>query len=112
MLELIISFILSLNDTLSLSLVKSYYLKKYSVYIGLLLPMFMYSLQIPLFYYGLQNTSMTILNITWNLISNILVTLVGIFYFHEEINGLKTAALWLAITSLILFALDSYIIQS
>ena len=38
---------------------------------------------------GLGKTSMSVLNITWNLISNVLVTLIGIYYFGERINNLK-----------------------
>jgi hypothetical protein len=107
--NILIALILACNDIISFGLVKTYYLKQVSYTVGLLLPTILYSFQIPLFYYGLKTTSMTILNITWNLLSNILITLMGIFYFKEKINGLKTGATLLAFSSLILFYLDSYI---
>jgi multidrug transporter EmrE-like cation transporter len=109
MFGVLVGFILTLNDILCFGLVKKYDLKQIGFYTGLILPMILYTAQIPLFYYGLQTTSMTILNITWNLISNILVTLVGVFYFKERITGLKTLALWLAVSSLFLFVLDTYL---
>jgi len=102
-------FILSLNDIISFALAKKYYLKELTVYVGLYLPMILYSLQISLFYYGLRTTSMTVLNITWNLFSNILVTLMGIFYFKEKVNGLKTVAIIMGISSIVIFSLDSYV---
>ena len=109
MISILIGLLLSLNDIISFGLVKKYSLKQLGYTVGLLLPMILYSFQIPLFNYGLKTTSMIILNIYWNLLSNILVTLLGIFYFKEKINGLRTAALLLAFSSLILFTLDSYV---
>ena len=105
----LVGFILSLNDIVSFSLTKSYYLKNIGIAFGLYLPMILYSLQIPLFYYGLGSTTMTVLNITWNLFSNILITLVGIFYFKEKFNGLKLLAVLMGISSIILFSMDSII---
>ena len=35
---------------------------------------------------------MSVLNISWNLISNVLVTILGIYYFGEKINDLKLLA--------------------
>jgi multidrug transporter EmrE-like cation transporter len=105
----LIGFIMALNDILSFGLTKQFYLKKIVNKLGLILPMLLYSFQIPLFYVGLQTMNMTVLNIIWNLFSNILVTLVGIFYFHEKINGLKYVAIAFALSSLILFGLDTYI---
>jgi hypothetical protein len=109
MLGILIGFLLSLNDILSFSLSKKYYLKQLNTGLGLVLPMLMYSCQIPLFALGLRATSMTVLNITWNLFSNIIVTLMGVFYFKEQINGLKTVAIIMAFSSLFLFSLDSYV---
>jgi len=66
----------------------------------------LYSLQILVFYYGLHKTSMAVLNITCNLISNVLVTIVGIYFFNEKINNLKTIALGFAFVSIVLFAVE------
>ena len=107
----LVGLILSLNDILSFALTKKYYLKEVGIALGLYLPMILYSLQFPLFYYGLRTTTMTVLNITWNLFSNILVTLMGIFYFKEKFNGLKLLEILMGISSIMLFSLDTYINQ-
>jgi len=109
MIGLLVGFLLSLNDIISFGLVKKYNLKQLGVTIGLIIPMILYSFQIPLFSYGLKATSMVILNITWNLLSNVLVTLMGLFYFKEKVSGLKTVAILLAFSSLILFSVDTYV---
>jgi multidrug transporter EmrE-like cation transporter len=49
---------------------------------------------------------MTVLNIVWNLMSIILVTCLGLFYFKEKISNVKTIALVLGLFSLFLFSLD------
>lgn len=103
----LVGIILSLNDIISFALTKKYYLKEIGIAFGIYLPMLLYSLQIPLFYYGLRTTTMTVLNITWNLFSNILVTAMGIFYFKEKFNSMKLLAILMGISSIVLFSLDS-----
>jgi multidrug transporter EmrE-like cation transporter len=68
--------------------------------------MILYAIQILIFSYGLKSTSMTVLNIMWNLISNILVTILGIYFFKEKINDLKSIALLFAFVSIVLFTID------
>ena len=101
-------FLLSMNDVFSFGLAKSLSLSGAASRMGLLLPALMYSLQIPLFYIGLKSTTMTVLNITWNLFSNILVTGVGLFYFAEKVSGIKALALLFAFTSIGLFAYEPF----
>ena len=96
--------ILSLNDLVSFGLVKMIYLKQMSFY-TLWIPSLLYSLQMVIFYYGLnRTTSMTMLNILWNLMSSIFVTLVGIFYFQEKITHMKMWALLFGLVSIFLFS--------
>jgi EamA domain-containing membrane protein RarD len=64
------------------------------------------SIQPWIFLKGLNSSSMTILNLTWDLVSDILVTLMGILYFREEISGLKMIGVLFAFVSVSLFALD------
>jgi multidrug transporter EmrE-like cation transporter len=110
---LLIGLVLAINDIISFGITKSVYLKSdiFTNKYWLIVPIILYGLQIIIFYYGLQKTSMTVLNITWNLISNILVTLLGIYYFGEKINNLKTIALCFAIVSIVLFGIESYVIK-
>lgn len=104
---LLVGLTLAFNDVISFGITKEVYLqnKLKSIY-WLIIPVILYSLQVLIFYYGLGKTSMSVLNITWNLISNVIVTLVGIYYFKEHITNLKYVALLFAFASIGLFAVD------
>jgi multidrug transporter EmrE-like cation transporter len=106
---LLIILVLVINDIISFGITKSVYLQSgiFNTKYWLIIPVILYGLQILIFYYGLHKTSMTILNITWNLISNILVTLIGIYYFGERINNLRIIAFGFAIVAIVLFSIES-----
>jgi len=110
---LLIILVLVINDIISFGITKSVYLQSgiFNTKYWLIVPVILYGLQILIFYYGLHKTSMTILNIKWNLTSNILVTLIGIYYFGERINNLKIIAFVLAFLSIVLFGIESYVIK-
>jgi len=101
----LIGFFLAFNDVLSFTLAKQYFLRPLTA-IGLWLPTLLYSAQLPLFYYGLKNTSMVDLNIVWNLFSNVIVTFIGLYYFKEKINNIKLLAIFFAFSSIILFSIQ------
>jgi drug/metabolite transporter (DMT)-like permease len=103
--SLFIGFILTINDLLSFGLCKYIHSNNINIYY-LLIPTIMYGFQMPLFFYGLNVSSMAELNIIWNLMSIILVTILGLFYFKEKISNMKTIALFLGLASLMLFSLD------
>jgi EamA domain-containing membrane protein RarD len=105
---LIIFSILSINDVISFGITKEVFLGiNLSSLYWLIIPFLLYGSQILLFYYGLSKiNSMAVLNIYWNLISSIIVTLIGIFYYKEQINGLKTIAILLAFLSISIFTID------
>ena len=101
----LIGLFLALNDVLSFGLAKAYILNPATA-IGLWLPTLLYAFQVPLFAYGLRQSGMAVLNITWNLFSNLLVTLLGVFFYSEKITGLKVLASLFAISSITLFSID------
>ena len=104
-----ITLLLAFNDILSFGLTKEISIgKNFKSKFWLIIPMILYAFQILLFHYALTKTSMSVLNITWNLISNVLVTIFGIYYYGEQINNLKSLALGFAIISISFFALDGY----
>lgn len=102
-----IVFLLTLNDILCFSLCKYIYLHNLNIYY-LILPTIMYGLHIPLFFYGLRISSMAVLNIVWNLLSSILVLLLGIIYFKEKISWIKIIALGMGLCSLGLLTIDYF----
>jgi len=68
----------------------------------------LYGFQMVLFNIGLKTTQMTVLNLSWNLFSNIIITIIGIYYFKENINQLETYGILFAIFALFLFGLGEY----
>jgi len=63
----------------------------------------LYSLQPFLFLQALRFESMVAANLLWNLISMIVVTLIGVFFFNESIKGLRIVAILLGLLSIGLF---------
>lgn len=68
--------------------------------------MLVYSLQPYLFLQALQYESMTVMNILWDVISDILVTIMGIFYFKEQISSMKQVGLSFAFVAIVLMSYD------
>lgn len=64
----------------------------------------LYSLEPYIFFKALNHESMTAMNLIWDLTSDIMVTLFGVFYFKESIKGLRWLAVLFALFSLALFA--------
>jgi multidrug transporter EmrE-like cation transporter len=63
-----------------------------------------YAFEPYLFFKAMNYESLTTMNLIWDLSSDVLVTLVGIFYFGESIKGLRWLAVLFALFSLALFA--------
>ena len=68
--------------------------------------MLIYSLQPYIFLQALQHESMTVMNILWDVISDIMVTIVGLFYFKEQISSLKQVGLMFAFIAIVLMSYD------
>lgn len=66
----------------------------------------LYAAQPWIFLKGLNYTSMAVLNLSWDLISDILVTLSGLFYFRESLTNYKMLGVLFAVVSIILFTVD------
>jgi hypothetical protein len=104
---IIIGLCLAIIDIISMGMIKE-------INIGnlhdkwLSIAFILYGSQMLIFNYGLSITSMTILNLNWNLFSSIVITLLGIFYFKENITNLETYGILFGLVSLILFGLSDY----
>jgi multidrug transporter EmrE-like cation transporter len=80
------AFYLASIDAIALSLLK---LKHNGLIKGgwvLPLTMFIYSTQPIAFYTGLSIESMTILNLLWDVISDVIVTFIGLYFLNEKIS--------------------------
>jgi multidrug transporter EmrE-like cation transporter len=66
----------------------------------------LYMIQPWIFLKGLNFTSMTVLNLSWDLLSDILVTVSGLLYFRESLTEYKLIGVLFALLAITLFALD------
>ena len=64
----------------------------------------LYSLEPLIFLKAMNYEGMIVTNLVWNLASNIIVTLQGVFFFGESIKGLRWLGVLMSIFSLGLFA--------
>lgn len=101
----IIGMILAANDVSMMGIMKN-------ISTGLMNPIWMvlvslvYAFQPWIFLHGLDFSSMTILNLTWDLISDVLVTATGLWYFKEQVSHIKLIGVLFAIVAIILFVYD------
>ncbi len=63
-----------------------------------------YALEPYIFFKSMNYESLTTMNLIWDLSSDVIVTLFGVFYFKESIKGLRWLAVLFSIFSLALFA--------
>lgn len=69
--------------------------------IFMILPTIIYSLQPWLFLKSLDFESMTVMNLMWDVLSDVLVTITGVFYFKETISRTKMIGIGFAILAVI-----------
>jgi len=72
--------------------------------VGLPFAILLYAFQPYVFLKAMSHSNMLTTNLIWNLASNIMVTLLGVFFFKEKIKGLKWLAICLSLFSLGIFA--------
>jgi multidrug transporter EmrE-like cation transporter len=66
----------------------------------IVIPMLAYSMNPIIFYFAMKAESMAIMNMVWNLTSNVVVTLVGLFLFKEVITTTKAFGILLSFIAL------------
>ena len=92
-------------DTIMLSGIKIISMKaKYLKW--MIVPTIVYAIQPWIFLSALKFETMTVMNLTWDLISDIFVTIVGIYYFGEKLGPVKSLGVFTALISVALLAYD------
>jgi drug/metabolite transporter (DMT)-like permease len=94
-------------DTAVLAGLKYYSIDHLSYGIFVPIGMLVYSLQPLIFLESLQFESMTVMNILWDLMSDLMVTISGLLYFKEKISSLKMLGLAFAFIAIALLSFDS-----
>ncbi len=96
---------MALIDAFMLSFLK--YMNKDSSYVKwMFLPMIVYAAQPVLFYFSLKYESLTVMNLLWDVISDVLVTFIGLTVFKETIGPYKKAGVILSFLSIILMSIN------
>jgi multidrug transporter EmrE-like cation transporter len=102
MLKYLLAFYLASVDGVIMTLLKA---KSINIISGRWIMPFtalLYSLQPSFFLYGLKLSSMTLINILWDVTSDIIVSLIGIYFFGEYLTGIQYVGLALCLVGMVL----------
>jgi multidrug transporter EmrE-like cation transporter len=92
-------------DVLTLGLIKSVKMGWYRPLKAMILPTIVYALQPWLFLSSLSHSTLIVMNLLWDLISNILVTILGLVYFKETVSFTKKLGILLSLISIFILSL-------
>jgi multidrug transporter EmrE-like cation transporter len=93
---------MALIDAFILSSLKAYNLGWLQWRGIVVIAMLIYSFQPILFLESLKYNTLTVMNLLWDVMSDVLVTAIGLFYFSEKLTPLKKAGVLTSIISIIL----------
>jgi len=93
---------MSVVDAIVLTLLKSHKIGMIKGFWVFPLSFIVYGFQSIMFYIGLSFGSMTVLNVLWDVISDVLVSLIGVYFFGESLNTIQCIGLVLALTGITL----------
>jgi multidrug transporter EmrE-like cation transporter len=91
-------------DVVILSLLKLFNIGAIRGLVPIIGAMLVYALQPILFLKSLSFSSLTVMNLLWDVSSDVLVTLVGLFYFKEELSTPKKLGVGLSLISIFLLS--------
>jgi drug/metabolite transporter (DMT)-like permease len=68
----------------------------------ILLSMLVYACQPLLFLESLKYNSLTVMNLLWDVMSDVIVTLIGLYYFQEKLSKTKKLGVLFSLISIFL----------
>ena len=104
LLPILFGLVMALIDISMMGTLKFVDQGKLAYNIGFPIATLLYAFEPYVFLKAMAHSNMLTTNLIWNLASNILVTLAGVFFFKEKIKGLKWLAIVLSLFSLGIFA--------
>ena len=104
LLPIVFGLVMALIDISMMGTLKFVDQGKLAYNIGFPIATLLYAFEPYVFLKAMAHSNMLTTNLIWNLASNILVTLAGVFFFKEKIKGLKWLAIGLSLFSLGIFA--------
>jgi len=96
--------VMAMLDIAMMGMIKQVSAGTLSYGVGFPLATASYALQPYIFLKALNYENMTVVNLIWNLMSDVVVTLMGVFWFGESIKGLRWVAIGMSLVSLTIFA--------
>ncbi len=72
----------------------------------LFIPMIIYAIHPVLFYFSLKYETLTVMNLLTDLISDVIVTMIGLLVFKETIGPYKKAGVILSFISIVLMSMN------
>jgi multidrug transporter EmrE-like cation transporter len=94
-------------DTTVLALFKGYSLGTITWNAVVPIGMLFYSLHPYIFLHSLRYESMTVMNLLFDVMSDVTVTMVGLLYFRETLSNMKKVGLLLAFIGIILLSYET-----
>jgi multidrug transporter EmrE-like cation transporter len=104
LLPIFFGIVMALVDITMMGTLKFVDQGKLAYNIGFPIATLLYAFEPYVFLKAMAHSNMLTTNLIWNLASNILVTLLGVFFFKEKVKGLKWLAIGLSLFSLGIFA--------
>lgn len=93
-------------DAVSFSLLKARHIGLINGVWMFPITMAIYASQPLVFYKTLSIESMSVMNLLWNVMSNIIVTLIGLFFFKEKISNYQYAGIFVCIIGITLLGIN------
>jgi multidrug transporter EmrE-like cation transporter len=94
---------MGLIDTVMLSLIKAIHLGWFNKSM-MIVPTFLYALQPWIFAASMQYETMVVMNLLWDVISDLMVTASGLLFFKEKLSQTKLLGVFLAMIAVVLMA--------
>lgn len=73
----------------------------------LIIPIILYALNPVIFYFGLKTETMVVMNLLWDMVSDILVTGIGLTVMGEKLSSIKMMGVFMSFISIVLLSLDT-----
>jgi drug/metabolite transporter (DMT)-like permease len=93
-------------DVFMLSIIKTVSTAPAKFIRWMVIPTLIYALQPWIFLSSLKYESLIVMNLMWDVLSDILVTFVGLVYFREKIGPYKTLGVILSFVSITLLSME------
>jgi len=102
---LLFGLMFGMLDAISLPVIKGVNTGLFS-YKWMFIPLVLYASSPFLFLQGLKGESLTILNLVWDLTSDVIVTFIGLWFFAESISSTKMLGVCLSFIALFLMSYE------